>query len=71
MLKLRKVDAYVTISKLIDIGEDELAEKMLKIVSTDQYMRPNRPYASVVVMKPKREVTAVLNKANKCLKKSW
>lgn len=70
MSELSKIETYIDISKLIDMGEDELADKMLRIVSDSTYSRSCFHYIPTFVLKETRDVSTTINRIKKSIKRA-
>ena len=66
MSKIDKVDAYINISKLIDMGEEALAGKLLKIIVDDLHPRTSFCYVPTITPKDTKNNNATMN----CVKKN-
>lgn len=70
MPKMSKMEVYIKISKLIDLGEDELAGKMLEIVADGSLVQSGVPYASSFTPKDTRDINAAINRMNKSIRRT-
>lgn len=69
MSKINKIDAYIIISKLIDIGEEELAGKLLKIIADGMHPQNGFSYVSTVTPKDTRDNNTTMNRIFKSIKR--
>mgnify|MGYP001051693952 CR=1 FL=1 len=69
MSRLSKIETYITISKLIDIGEDELADKLLKIITDSSQPKLSFHYSSTFLPKNTREINTTMNRINKSIRR--
>jgi len=70
MSKLNKMEAYINISKLIDLGEYELANKLLKIIIDSSQSKTGFHYSSTFLPKDTREINATINRIYKSIRRT-
>lgn len=70
MSKINKIDAYILISKLIDMGEDELAGKLLKIIADSMHSQNGFSYVPTITPKDTRDNNTTMNRINKSIKRA-
>ncbi len=68
MSNMNKMETYIIISKLLDMGEEELAGKMLKIVVESSHSKTSFQYVPTFSPKDTKDINSVINRVNKSVK---